>query len=286
MREDRSASGNARMSRPSSEYARGDRRIQAQESGRPAAHLSVDDVSAGYGGAPIVTGASVSAGLGEIVTIVGPNGAGKSTLLKAVVGMIPAMSGTVRLADEDVTNMPANHLAKRGLGYVPQVNDVFDTLTVLDNLAMGGYLLNRSEIAGRTAAVLDICPALKKMFKRTASKLSGGERKMLAMARVLMLQPRLLVLDEPTSNLSAELSRMLLEDHVSRLGKAGTAVLIVEQKALAALTISDWAYVMAGGTVKVSAAAKDLLSREDIGEVFLGHTSGQQEAKKASDGTG
>jgi ABC-type branched-subunit amino acid transport system ATPase component len=258
----------------------------AQEGGRPAAHLSVADLSAGYGGAPIVSGASASVGLGEIVTIVGPNGAGKSTLLKAVVGMIPAMSGKVRLADEDVTNMPANHLAKRGLGYVPQVNDVFDTLTVLDNLSMGAYLLNRAEVAGRTAEVLDIFPALKRMLKRTASKLSGGERKMLAMARVLMLQPRLLVLDEPTSNLSADLSRMLLEDHVSRLGKAGTAILIVEQKALAALKISDWAYVMAGGTMKVSAPAQELLSRKDIGEVFLGRTGGQAEAPKASGGTG
>jgi ABC-type branched-subunit amino acid transport system ATPase component len=258
---------------------------EASEGGRPAAHLKVDDVSAGYGGAPIVSGASARVGLGEIVTIIGPNGAGKSTLLKAVVGMIPAMSGTVRLADEDITNMPANHLARRGLGYVPQVNDVFDTLTVLDNLSMGAYLLNRSEVAGRTAAVLDIFPALKRMLKRTASKLSGGERKMLAMARVLMLQPRLLVLDEPTSNLSADLSRMLLEDHVSRLGRAGTAILIVEQKALAALKISDWAYVMAGGTMKVSAPAKELLSRKDIGEVFLGRTGGQADAPKASGGT-
>jgi ABC-type branched-subunit amino acid transport system ATPase component len=254
--------------------------------GRPAAHLSIDDVSAGYGGAPIVTGVSASVGLGEIVTIVGPNGAGKSTLLKAVVGMIPAMSGKVRLADEDITNMPANLLAKRGLGYVPQVNDVFDTLTVIDNLSMGAYLLPRPEVPARTEAVLDIFPALKRMLKRTASKLSGGERKMLAMARVLMLQPRLLVLDEPTSNLSADLSRMLLEDHVSRLGRAGTAILIVEQKALAALKISDWAYVMAGGTMKVSQAAGELLLRKDIGEVFLGRTSEHVDARDISNRTG
>jgi ABC-type branched-subunit amino acid transport system ATPase component len=258
----------------------------ADGSGRPAAHLIVENVSAGYGGAPIVNGASASVGLGEIVTIVGPNGAGKSTFLKAVVGMIPALTGQVRLADEDVTNMSAHHLARRGLGYVPQVNDVFETLTVLDNLAMGGYLLSRPQVAVRTEAVLEIFPALKRMLKRTASKLSGGERKMLAMARVLMLEPRVLVLDEPTSNLSAELSRVLLEDHVSRLGKSGTAVLIVEQKALAALTISDWAYVMAGGVMKVSAAAKELLSRKDIGEVFLGHTTGQADMAQLSGGTG
>jgi ABC-type branched-subunit amino acid transport system ATPase component len=256
----------------------------SEASVRPRPHLLVEDLSAGYGGAPIVNSASVSVGLGEIATIVGPNGAGKSTLLKAVVGMIPAMGGRVLLGSEDVTNMRANHLAKRGLGYVPQVNDVFETLTVIDNLAMGGYLLNGSDIARRTEAVLDVFPALKKMLKRTASKLSGGERKMLAMARVLMLEPDVLVLDEPTSGLSSELARMLLEEHVRRLGHGGTAVLIVEQKALAALTISDWSYVMAGGTVKVSSSARDLLARKDIGDVFLGRTGGAGEAPSASGG--
>jgi ABC-type branched-subunit amino acid transport system ATPase component len=255
-------------------------------SGRPPAHLNVEQVSAGYGGAPIVNDASVSAGLGEIVTIVGPNGAGKSTLLKAVVGMIPCMGGHVFIGGEEVTNMRANLLARRGLGYVPQVNDVFETLTVADNLAMGGYLLKQADVVKRTEAVLEVFPALKKMVKRTASKLSGGERKMLAMARVLMLEPKVLVLDEPTSNLSADLSRVLLEEHVKRLGRAGTAVLIVEQKALAALSISDWGYVMAAGTVKVSSAAPELLARKDIGEVFLGRAGGEANVPRASGGVG
>ena len=236
----------------------------ADEAGRPMPHLLVDGLSAGYGGAPIVHEASARAGLGEIVTIVGPNGAGKSTFLKAVAGMIPALAGKVRLAGEDVTNMRANHLARRGLGYVPQVNDVFDTLTVADNL------------------VMEVFPALKRMLNRTASKLSGGERKMLAMARVLMLEPSLLVLDEPTSNLSADLSRVVLEEHVSRLGKSGAAVLIVEQKAQAALAISDWAYVMAGGVIRISSAAGDLLARKDLAEVFLGRSTGDGEVPKAS----
>ena len=254
------------------------------EAPRPDAYLEIQDIAAGYGGAPIVNGASAQVGLGEIVTIVGPNGAGKSTLLKAVVGMIPALHGHVRLAGEDVTNMRANLLARRGLGYVPQVNDVFDTLTVADNLAMGGYLLPRADVPRRTDAVLEVFPALKRMLKRTASKLSGGERKMLAMARVLMLEPKVLVLDEPTSNLSAELSRVLLDEHVTRLGKAGAAVLIVEQKALAALHVSDWAYVMAGGTVTLSSGAADLLARKDIGEVFLGRNVGGGDAPTASPG--
>jgi ABC-type branched-subunit amino acid transport system ATPase component len=258
----------------------------ASEGGRPKPQLQIENLSAGYGGAPIVNEASASVGLGEIVTIVGPNGAGKSTFLKAVVGMLPALTGKVILGGADVTNMRANHLAKRGLGYVPQVNDVFDTLTVVDNLAMGGYLLSRPDVAARTEAVLEIFPALKKMLKRTASKLSGGERKMLAMARVLMLEPHVLVLDEPTAGLSSDLARVLLEEHVRNLGKGGTAVLIVEQKALAALGISDWGYVMAGGAMKLSSAAKDLLARKDIGEVFLGRTTEQADVPKASGGLG
>ena len=254
----------------------------ADEAGRPMPHLLVDGLSAGYGGAPIVHEASARAGLGEIVTIVGPNGAGKSTFLKAVAGMIPALAGKVRLAGEDVTNMRANHLARRGLGYVPQVNDVFDTLTVAENLAMGGYLLKRNEMGERTEKVMEVFPALTRMLNRTASKLSGGERKMLAMARVLMLEPSLLVLDEPTSNLSADLSRVVLEEHVSRLGKSGAAVLIVEQKAQAALAISDWAYVMAGGVIRISSAAGDLLARKDLAEVFLGRNAGGGEMPQAS----
>lgn len=252
------------------------------EAGRPKPTLRFEDITAGYGGAPIVNGVSGGVGLGEIVTIVGPNGAGKSTLLKAVVGMIPVMSGRVQLDGEDVTNMPTNHLARRGVGYVPQVDDVFDTLTVVDNLVMGGYLLSNKAVATRIEAVLQVFPALKKMLKRTASKLSGGERKMLAMGRVLMLEPRVMVLDEPTSNLSAELSHRLLEDHVKRLGAAGTAILLVEQKALAALAFSDWAYVMAGGVMKISGPASHLLARSDIGEVFLGRGSAQENVPKAS----
>ena len=255
--------------------------------GRPKPYLAVAELTAGYGGAPIVNGASASVGLGEIVTLVGPNGAGKSTFLKAIVGMIPTMDGRVELKGEDVTNMRADHLARRGVGYVPQVKDVFDTLTVVDNLEMGGYLLARTDIPTRVEAVLAIFPALKAMLKRTASKLSGGERKMLAIARVLMLQPRLLILDEPTSNLSSELSTMLLEDHVQRLGDSGVAVLIVEQKALAALAISDWAYVMAGGTMKFSSNAKELLARPDLGEVFLGRGGGESvDAAQAEKGDG
>ncbi len=157
-----------------------------------------------------------------------------------------------------------------GIGYVPQTRDVFDTLTVTENLEMGGYLVTRSEVAARIGDVLEFFPALATMRERVASKLSGGERKMLAMARVLMARPGLLILDEPTSNLSAELAKTVLREHVRRLADAGTTVLLVEQKAFEALEIADWGYVLVAGATQIEGAASDLLDRPDIKEVFLG----------------
>ena len=154
---------------------------------RPPAVLRLTDVAAGYGGAAIVSGVSISVGPGEVVSIIGPNGAGKSTLLKAVTGRLPVMTGTVTFNDRNITNWRGHLLARMGLGFVPQTKDVFDTLTVTENLEMGGYLLSKPQLAARMDKVLSTFPALADMRSRTASKLSGGERKMLAVARVLML---------------------------------------------------------------------------------------------------
>jgi ABC-type branched-subunit amino acid transport system ATPase component len=240
---------------------------------RPSAVLRLDDVAAGYGAAPIVSGVSISVGSGEVVSVIGPNGAGKSTLLKTVTGRLRVMTGTITFGDRDVTNMRGNSLARMGLGFVPQTRDVFDTLTVAENLEMGGYLLSKSQIAARADTVMSVFPALAGMQTRTASKLSGGERKMLAMARVLMLEPSVLVLDEPTSNLSPDLSRSVLRDQVRRLADAGTAVLLVEQKAFEALGVSDWAYILVAGRVEIAGPASDIVARPDIREVFLGRSS-------------
>jgi ABC-type branched-subunit amino acid transport system ATPase component len=241
--------------------------------GRPRPVLTLDDVAAGYGGAPIVSGVRISAGPGEVVSVIGPNGAGKSTLLKAVTGRLPVMAGRVTLNDRDVTNMRGHLLARRGLGYVPQARDVFDTLTVTENLEMGGYLLTKAQVAARIESALATFPALAGARSRTAGKLSGGERKMLAMARVLMLEPAVLILDEPTSNLSAELSRSVLRDQVRRLADAGTAVLLVEQKAFEALGVSDWAYILVAGRVEIAGPAGEIRDRPDIREVFLGQSA-------------
>jgi branched-chain amino acid transport system ATP-binding protein len=241
---------------------------------RPQAALSLREVSAGYGGAAIVSDVSINVGPGEVVSVIGPNGAGKSTLLKAVTGRLPVMAGTVTFADRDVTNMPGHLLARLGLGFVPQVKDVFDTLTVTENLEMGGYLLNKPELAARIDTVMSTFPALADMSSRTASTLSGGERKMLAVARVLMLEPSVLVLDEPTSNLSPDLSRAVLRDLVRSLADSGTAVLLIEQKAFEALSVSDWAYILVAGRIEISGRASDLIARPDIREVFLGRSAG------------
>jgi branched-chain amino acid transport system ATP-binding protein len=242
----------------------------ADDAARPPAALVVDAVFAGYGGPPIVRGASAQVGDGEVVTIVGPNGAGKSTLLKAIAGLLRVERGGVTLRDRQIANMATHRLARLGIGYVPQSQDVFGPLTVRENLEMGGYLLSRSEVRSRIGDVVEMLPALERLLDRRASKLSGGERKMAAIGRALMTRPQLLLLDEPTSGLAADLSRRLLTNDIRGLADSGTSILLVEQKALAALEISDWGYVLASGRTAISSRAHELRRRPDLGEVFLG----------------
>jgi branched-chain amino acid transport system ATP-binding protein len=248
--------------------------------GRPDAALSVTDVVSGYGGAPIVRGVTAQVGAGEIVTIVGPNGAGKSTLLKTIAGLLRAESGRVVLGGTNITNLRTSRLARLGLGYVPQSEDVFDPLTVRENLEIGGYRVPRPQVGGRIDEVVGLLPALAGLMGRRAAKLSGGERKMVAVGRALMARPRVLLLDEPTSGLSAERSAQLLTRDIRALAESGASVLLVEQKALAALEISHWGYVLALGKVVVSASAPELLARPDLGEVFLGRVAGPETAQR------
>src|SRR5215470_792065 len=245
----------------------------AAEADRPAVMLSLSDVVSGYGGSPIVRGVSAQVGAGEIVTIVGPNGAGKSTLLKAIAGLLRVEAGRVVLGGTDITNQRSDRLARLGLGYVPQSNDVFDPLTVRENLEIGGYRVPRPGIGARIDEVTSLLPALGGLMGRRAAKLSGGERKMVAVGRALMSQPRVLLLDEPTSGLSAERSTQLLTRDIRALAESGASILLVEQKALAALEISHWGYVLALGRVVISSPAAELLARPDLGEVFLGRVA-------------
>jgi ABC-type branched-subunit amino acid transport system ATPase component len=238
--------------------------------GRPPGLLVIDGLSAGYGGAPVVSDISLTVAGEEVVTVIGPNGAGKSTLLKTVLGVLEPLEGEITLGGEAIGGLRTDQIARRGVGYVPQVKDVFEPLTVRENLEMGGYTLNRRAAETRLQEVLELYPALAQMRDRHAGNLSGGERKMLAMGRVLMTRPKLLVLDEPTAGLSPQLAHELLHEHVARLASTGVAILLVEQHARDALAISDWAYVLAAGKVALQDRAATLLERPDIHEIFLG----------------
>jgi ABC-type branched-subunit amino acid transport system ATPase component len=242
----------------------------ARAEDRPAPSLRAENITAGYGGVPVVQGVSISVGPGEIVAVIGPNGAGKSTLLKSLVGILRLNSGRILLGADDVTGHPPEDLAKRGVGYVPQVQDIFEPLSVTENLEMGGYLLKDSQLPARNKEVCEVFPALTALLKRRADKLSGGERKMLAIARVLMLDPRVCILDEPTANLAPALADTLLREHVRRLAQVGKAVLLVEQRARAALDIANWTVVLVSGTVRLEGRPHDLLERTDFEALFLG----------------
>ena len=237
----------------------------------PAARpqLEVIAVEAGYGAAPIVNGVSLHVGRGEVVSVVGPNGAGKSTLLKAIVGFLHLMSGEVRVAGERVDHL-GTRLARIGVGYVPQSNDVFTPLSVRENLMLGGYLSSRRVMRTRVEQVYELFPALRGLEGRTAGKLSGGERKMLALGRALMAAPTVLILDEPTASLSPELSDRVLEEHVRGLAEREAAVLLVEQKARQAMAVSDRTYVLVGGKVELAGPPAELLKRADFGDLMLG----------------
>ncbi len=237
---------------------------------RPAPILRAEGITSGYGGAPVVRDVSISVGKGEIVAVIGPNGAGKSTMLKALVGILKLSGGKIMLGADDVTGHPPEDLAKRGVGYVPQVQDIFEPLTVRENLEMGAYQLKDSAIPARIKEVCDVFPALAPMMRRRADKLSGGERKMLAIGRVLMLDPSVLILDEPTANLAPILADAVLRDQVRRLADAGKAILLVEQRARAALEIADWTVVLVSGVTRLEGRPKDLLERSDFEALFLG----------------
>ena len=232
--------------------------------------LATELLSAGYQGRPVVQELSIRVDPGEVVSVVGPNGSGKSTLLKALIGVVQVLGGRVLWEGREVTNWSPDAAARAGVGYVPQVDDVFAPLTVKENLEMGGYLLPVREVPGRITHVLDVFPQLSRMLSRRAGRLSGGERKMLAMGRVLMLQPRAFVLDEPTANLAPALANMVLEDHIRQLSATGASVLIVEQRARAVLAISDRTYVMAGGRCQLEGTPAELIASPDFAETFLG----------------
>jgi ABC-type branched-subunit amino acid transport system ATPase component len=234
--------------------------------------LRATGVTAGYGGDPVIRNITLVADPGEVVSLVGANGSGKSTFLKSLVGVVRVTAGTVIVGETDLTRKAPEEVARAGVGYVPQVDDVFAPLTVRENLEMGGYLLPSGRVRARIDEVTTVFPRLGAMLSRAAGKLSGGERKMLAMGRVLMLQPAVFLLDEPTANLAPAIARTLLEEHVRQLAASGATVLVVEQRARAVLAISDRTYVLAGGEVRMEGTPAELAASPAFVESFLGGT--------------
>lgn len=235
-----------------------------------AALLSVDALEAGYErGAPIVRGLSLEVKDGEIVTVLGPNGAGKSTLIKAIAGLVDKFAGRVVLAGSDITATPAHQLARGGLGFVPQTENVFTLMTIADNLRLAADILPKAERATQIEAMYALFPDMARQRMLLAGRLSGGQRQMLAVARALIAKPRLLMLDEA----SAGLSPKVVGEVFAKLGEIrakGITILMVEQNAKAALAVADRAIILAEGRVAHEGPAKEIAGDPSIGRLYLG----------------
>lgn len=235
--------------------------------------LRVSNLEAGYTpGVPILRGTNVEVHAGEIVTVLGPNGAGKSTLIKAIAGLVPVFSGSVTLLDRDITGLAPHRMVSAGVGYVPQVSNVFAKLTVEENLEMGAYT-RKHGIAERLEATYELFPDLARLRHHPAGKLSGGQRQMVAFGRALMVEPKLLMLDEPSAGLSPKLVGMVFEN-VQEVRDSGVTILMVEQNAKAGLMISDRGYVLAEGKEQLEDRADALLKNPEVGELYLGSKGG------------
>lgn len=236
--------------------------------------LVVEGLTAGYGKNPIVWNIDLEAKVGQVVAIVGPNGAGKSTLLKAVFGLVRIHSGSVTLDEEDVTHVESHILAQSGLAYVPQVNNVFPSMTVEENLEVGRFV-RKGDLLQRITEVMDIFPDLASARRKKAGQLSGGQRNMLGMARALMADPKAIFLDEPTAGLSPAYVDVVWAQ-VRKIAEFGTSVLVVEQNVDRAIANSDWVYVLVAGRNRVNGPA-EVVSQLDLGGIFLGTAASSEE---------
>ena len=231
--------------------------------------IEVADVVAGYlPGVNILNGCSLTAREGELIGIIGPNGAGKSTLLKAIFGLVKVRSGSIQLRGDDITGLKANQLVSKGVGFVPQTNNVFPTLTIRENLEMGLFQRPR-EIDERLEFVIEIFPELGKRLGQRAGSLSGGERQMVAMSRALMMGPHVLLLDEPSAGLSpVRQDEAFLR--VKEINKAGVTTIMVEQNAKRCLQICDRGYVLDQGTDAYTGTGRELLNDPKVIGLYLG----------------
>lgn len=241
------------------------------------ATLELRDVVGGYGDTQILHGVSITVNPGEIVVIIGPNGAGKSTAIKAVFGLLKLSGGQILLEGEDITNTPPEKVVRNGVCYVPQTANIFPSLTVEENLEMGAYV-REDDFRPRLEEIYELFPPLREKRRQAAGTLSGGQRQMVAMGKALMLEPRILLLDEPTAGLSPKF-RGEIFNIVKTVHAAGTPILMVEQNAKQALKIAHRGYVLVDGHNKYTGTGQELLNDPEVAAMFLGGEKAEVEAE-------
>lgn len=231
-------------------------------------YLVGEAMTGGYGDADILHNCTIGVDKGEIAVVVGPNGAGKSTAMKAVFGMLSLRTGRVMIDGEDITSLKPQERVLKGMGFVPQTNNVFPSLTVLENLEMGAFVRD-DNFADTLAQVFNLFPMLKEKVSQPAGELSGGQRQQVAVGRALMTQPKVLMLDEPTAGVSPIVMDELF-DRIIEVARTGIAILMVEQNAKQALTIADRGYVLVQGENRYTDSGAALLANPDVRRAFLG----------------
>ncbi len=235
--------------------------------------LEIQGLRGGYGEADILKGVDLTLEKGQITVIIGPNGAGKSTLMKAVFGLLAVRAGRVSLDVREITNLRPHRIARLGLSYVPQERNIFPSMSVEENLEIGAFLLKAGR-QRRRQRIFELFPPLAALRRRVAGTMSGGERQMLAMGRALMLEPKLLLLDEPTAALSPRYVEETFA-HIQAIRALGITVLIVEQNAMQALAIADQGVVLVMGEIGLADKASGLLANRQVAEMYLGRRAGE-----------
>ena len=233
--------------------------------------LQVSELQAGYGSKQVIHGVDLTVGEREVVAVLGHNGAGKSTLLSAIFGVVATTKGKIIFDGRDITNFVPSQKVIAGIGYSPQGGESFRSLSVTDNLILGGFALaDQSQIAGRVARVQELFPALYERRHSRAGSLSGGERQMLSLGALLIASPRLIILDEPSGGLSPIMVDKMYEAIRNVADTLGASVLLVEQESSHALEIADRAYVLANGRVSFEGGARELAASPDLGDLLVG----------------
>lgn len=231
--------------------------------------LKIDKITGGYGDSEILRQVSMVVEKQEIVSVIGPNGAGKSTLMKAVFGLLHPREGSIIFDDNEISRLAPHQIVKLGMCYVPQVSNVFISLSVEENLEMGAFALKNGDLEACKQQVYDMFPRLKERRRQAVGKMSGGERQMVAMGSALMVSPKLLLLDEPTAALSPKLVDEIF-DRVARINETGIAIMMVEQNARQSLQMAHRGYVLANGENRQEGTGKELLADPNVGQLYLG----------------